>query len=94
VATERVRLADARVLEIGSGPGLPIEWLLPRCGWLSAVEIDADDAEHLSARPPAVEVRHADATDLPFAPGMFDIVVCFTMLHPVPTRAMPEQMLA
>lgn len=93
-ATADIPLAGARVLEIGSGPGQTTDWLLPRCGSLSAVEIDTADAEALAARLPAVEVHGADATHLPFDSASFDVVVSFTMLHHVPTRSLQDQMLA
>lgn len=93
-ATEDVPLAGARVLEIGSGPGQTTDWLLPRVGSLATVELDAHDAAALAARLPQVDTRRADATDLPFDADSFDAVVCFTMLHHVPTIRLQDRLLA
>ena len=86
-ATTGVRLDGASVLELGSGPGQTTDWLRTRVGTLTAVEYDQADAEALRARLPDVHVVHGDATDLPFEAGTFDTVVCFTMLHHIPTSA-------
>ena len=37
---------------------------------------------------------HADATNLPFPDGSFDVVVCYTMLHHLPTPALQHQLFA
>jgi SAM-dependent methyltransferase len=93
-ATAGVPLAGQRVLEIGSGPGLTTEWLQPQVASLVAVELDAADASALAARMPDVDVRQADATELPFADGTFDTVVCFTMLHHVPSVDLQDRLLS
>lgn len=41
-----------------------------------------------------MDARQADATDLPFDTGSFDAVVCFTMLHHVPTAALQDRLVA
>ncbi|HET6710289.1 class I SAM-dependent methyltransferase, partial [Amycolatopsis sp.] len=41
-----------------------------------------------------VDARRADATDLPFENGVFDAVVCFTMLHHVPTTSLQDAIFA
>src|SRR4051794_11724748 len=92
-ATQGVPL-DGRVLELGSGPGLTTDWLRSRAGTLTAVEHDEADAADLAIRAPDVEVHRADATDLPFDDGMFDVVVCFTMLHHVPSTELQDQLFA
>ena len=73
-ATASLQLDRARVLELGSGPGLTTDWLRPRVGSLTAVEYDEADAAALRERAPDVEVHHADATELPFADQAFDAV--------------------
>ena len=93
-ATEGVSLAGARVLELGSGPGQSTDWLRDRVRSLTAVENDAPDATALARRLPDVEVVHGDATALPFGAGTFDVVVCFTMLHHVPTAELQDQLFA
>jgi SAM-dependent methyltransferase len=90
-ATDGVPL-DGRVLELGSGPGLTTEWLRPRVGSLTAVEYDKVDATALSEHAPDVDVHHADATDLPFDDGSFDAVLCFTMLHHVPSVDLQDRL--
>ncbi|MEQ3553568.1 class I SAM-dependent methyltransferase [Pseudonocardia nematodicida] len=46
-------------------------------------------------RPRAgVDVRHGDGAALPFPDSSFDAVVCFTMLHHVPSRAEQDRLFA
>ena len=80
------------VLELESGPGLTTDWLRPRVGALATVEYDESDAEALRRRLPDVDVYHGDATALPFGDATFDGVVCFTMLHHVPTRELQNRL--
>jgi SAM-dependent methyltransferase len=84
------------VLEIGPGYGVTTRWLAPRSGSLTAVEVDgtmaADLAREFSGE--GVDVRHGDGAELPFADGTFDAVVCFTMLHHVPTPALQDRLFA
>lgn len=91
-ATDRVPLGGAAVLELGSGPGQTTDWLRSRVGALTAVEYDEADAAALRYRLPDVDVRHGDATRLPFADGTFDAVVCFTMLHHLPTAELQDEL--
>ena len=93
-ATQGVPLSGKRVLELGSGPGLTTDWLRSRARSLAAVEMDSADAAGLAARLADVDVRHADATELPFPDGSFDTVVCFTMLHHVPTAELQDRLFA
>lgn len=91
-ATDKVPLAGKRVLELGAGPGLTTDWLRARVAELSAVELDPNDAASLAARLQDVDVRHADATKLPFPDASFDTVVCFTMLHHVPSDDLQDKL--
>lgn len=93
-ATGGVVLQGADVLELGSGPGLTTDWLRVRVGTLHAVEYDEHDAAQLDERLPDVDVRHGDATALPFDDASFDVVVSFTMLHHVATSALQDQVFA
>ena len=93
-ATRGVRLENANVLELGSGPGLTTDWLREHAGFLHAVEYDAHDASALAERLPDVHVHHADATDLPFDDASFDVVVCFTMLHHLPSPDLQDTLFA
>jgi SAM-dependent methyltransferase len=92
-ATAGIPLAGATVLELGSGPGLTTDWLHPRVGALATVEYDESDATALRRRLPDVDVYHGDATALPFSDDTFDVVLCFTMLHHVPTRELQDRLL-
>lgn len=65
----------ADLLEIGSGPGAATGALRARSSKLTAVEMDPDLAAALAERfadDPAVQVRVADATALPFPDASFD----------------------
>ncbi|HET7532016.1 MAG TPA: class I SAM-dependent methyltransferase [Nocardioidaceae bacterium] len=93
-ATDGVPLPGARVLELGSGPGQSTDWLRSRVGSLTAVEYDAADATALAKRLPDVDVIHGDGTALPFPAGTFDVVVCFTVLHHVPTATLQDRLFA
>src|SRR5512139_3421811 len=75
-----------RVLEIGPGFGATTRVLAGACDDLTAVAIDPRHVARLAATlPGAVTVVEGDGTDLPFGDGTFDAVVCFTMLHHVPS---------
>ncbi|WP_218938339.1 class I SAM-dependent methyltransferase [Modestobacter altitudinis] len=91
-ATDGIPLNGARVLELGSGPGLTTDWLVTRVGTLTALEFDAQDAATLAARRPDVTVVHADATEMPLPEASFDVVVCFTMLHHLPSERSQDQL--
>ena len=91
-ATHQVPLAGKRVLELGAGPGLTTDWLRPRVHELSAVELDPSAAASLQARLHDVDVRQDDATELPFPDASFDTVVCFTMLHHIPTDELQDKL--
>ncbi|MDE0133030.1 MAG: class I SAM-dependent methyltransferase [bacterium] len=87
---------QGRVLEIGPGPGLVTAALL-ECGvaGLTTVEIDPRAAERLRGRfGSSVTVHTGSASDLPLADQSFDVVVCCTMLHHVPTAAEQDDILA
>ncbi len=87
-ACEGVHL-DGDVLEIGPGYGVTTRWLLEHGARLTAVEVDPGLAADLRSEfGERVDIRTGDGADLPFADAAFDVVVCFTMLHHVPS---PEQ---
>jgi SAM-dependent methyltransferase len=77
------------VLEIGPGFGATTRVLAPLVPRLTAVEIDEASVRGLRAEfGDRVEVVHGDGAALPFPDGRFSAVVCFAMLHHVPS---PEQ---
>ncbi|MFP5021340.1 class I SAM-dependent methyltransferase [Pseudonocardia phyllosphaerae] len=95
-ATRDVDLTG-NVLEIGPGYGVTTRWLAPRAGALTAVEVDGTMAADLRDTVGAelgVDIRHGDGADLPFPDESFDAVVCFTMLHHVPTPAEQDRLFA
>jgi SAM-dependent methyltransferase len=94
-ALDTVDLGDD-VLEVGPGPGRTTDVLRHRVPRLTSLEIDARLAAALARRMHGtnVEVVHGDGTAMPFASGRFSAVVCFTMLHHVPTPALQDRLLA
>jgi len=82
------------VLEIGPGFGATTRVLARRPGRLSVVELEprycARLRRDLGERVPVIQ---ADATDMPFADGRFSGVVCFTMLHHLPSPELQDRLL-
>ncbi len=76
-----------RVLEIGPGYGANLRVLVRQVPEVTALEISAELAEGLRRRygGPATVV-HGDGAAMPLPDDDFSAVVCFTMLHHVPTR--------
>jgi ubiquinone/menaquinone biosynthesis C-methylase UbiE len=90
----RLDLGDD-VLEIGPGFGATTKLLADRPGALTALELEPSYCERLRRElPERVEVTQGDATAMPFADGRFSAVVCFTMLHHVPSAAAQDLLLA
>ena len=87
------------VLEIGPGFGATTRVLADRLPRLSVLELDPGYCEwlrsELGTRPPGtVTVTQGDATQLPYPDGRFSAVLCFTMLHHIPTVAQQDQAFA
>jgi len=82
------------VLELGPGPGLTTDWLRPRGGHITCLELDAHLARALSQRlaNTDVTVRVGDATAMPFDDGMFTFVLSFTMLHHLTSSALQDRL--
>ncbi|MEW1864019.1 methyltransferase domain-containing protein [Streptomyces sp. NPDC088194] len=83
------------VLELGPGYGANLRVLVERVPRLTAVEID-DSTARLLERDYGERARivHADASELPLPDRTFSAVVCFTMLHHVPTPALQDRIFA
>jgi ubiquinone/menaquinone biosynthesis C-methylase UbiE len=82
------------VLEIGPGFGATTRVLARRPGTLSVVELDQGYCERLrGALAEEVQIVHADATEMPFDEGRFSGVVCFTMLHHLPSPQLQDRLL-
>jgi SAM-dependent methyltransferase len=90
--THGLDLASADVLELGSGPGLTTDWLVSRVATLTTIDTDAAAVKALQNRHPGINACHGDATALPFTGEQFDLVVCFTMLHHVPSEAAQDHL--
>jgi SAM-dependent methyltransferase len=82
------------VLELGPGPGLATDVLCRMAERLTAIEVDPKLAASLGSRLRGsnVQVVAGDATDMPFADGQFSAIVCFTMLHHVPSPQLQDRL--
>ncbi|MGY5134694.1 class I SAM-dependent methyltransferase, partial [Streptomyces nigrescens] len=86
----------AETLEIGPGYGATTRVLERRAGGrLSVLEVDGGSAERLRAEyGDRIEVVQGDGCAMPLPDGRFDAVVCFTMLHHVPSPRQQDQLFA
>lgn len=89
-----VDLGDA-VLEFGPGFGATTKILARGAGRLTVLELDERYCERLRRTlGERVQVTCGDATRMPFEDGRFSGVVCFTMLHHIPSREAQDRVLA
>jgi SAM-dependent methyltransferase len=89
-----VDLGD-NVLEIGPGYGANIRVLIDKAPHYTAVEIDPPMADRLKSKYGArARIIQGDGTDTGLPPEEFSSVVCFTMLHHVPTPALQDRLFA
>jgi len=86
----------SNVLEVGPGYGVTTDLLHDRVKHLTCVEIDSALAQRLRRRIEGrdVTVLCESATAMSLPDATFDGVVCFTMLHHVPSVALQDQLLA
>lgn len=90
---EGVELGDD-VLEVGPGFGATTRVLAERLPKLTVLELNESYCKRLRAAVgDKVEVVQGDATALPFEDGRFSAVVCFTMLHHIPTPELQDEAL-
>src|SRR6185437_11011363 len=84
------------VLEIGPGYGRATDLLRERAARLTCLEVDSSLAASLSRRLTGTNasVVPGDGARIPLRESAFTSVVCFTMLHHVPSRALQDSMLA
>jgi ubiquinone/menaquinone biosynthesis C-methylase UbiE len=82
-------------LEIGPGFGATTRVLARRPGSLTVLELAERYCERLRNKLDRdIEIVQGDATAMPFADGSFSSVVCFTMLHHVPSPELQDRVLA
>ncbi len=93
-ALDGIDLGDD-VLEVGPGFGVTTLILAERVPRLTALEVDDGYAERLRAGlGDRVDVLPGDGAAMPFPDGRFSAVVCFTMLHHVPSKALQDKLFA
>ncbi|WP_370934025.1 class I SAM-dependent methyltransferase [Amycolatopsis sp. cg13] len=90
----RFELGDD-VLEIGPGFGATTRVLVDALPRLTALEIDPASTRLLREKyGDRVDVVEGSGAEMPFADSRFSGVVCFTMLHHVPTDALQDRIFA
>jgi len=83
------------VLEIGPGFGATTKLLLDAVPKLTVLEIDPASTELLRAKfGDRADVLEGSGAEMPFEAGRFSAVVCFTMLHHVPTAVLQDAIFA
>jgi len=93
-ALRGVELGDNR-LEIGPGYGANLRVLVDKTPALTALEIDQALADRLIREyGHRARIIHGDGTDIRFGDAEFSSVVCFTMLHHVPTPPLQDRLFA
>jgi SAM-dependent methyltransferase len=82
------------VLEIGPGFGATTRVLARRPGRLSVVELEPSYCARLRRDlGERASIVQADATEMPFEDARFSGVVCFTMLHHLPSPELQDRLL-
>ncbi|WP_432824806.1 class I SAM-dependent methyltransferase [Dactylosporangium sp. CA-092794] len=85
----------ARLLEIGPGFGATTRVLARSTDAMTVVEVNPKLAERLRRDGPGnVTVVEGDGAAMPLPDAAFDSVVCFTMLHHVPSASQQDRLLA
>ncbi|WP_410655129.1 class I SAM-dependent methyltransferase [Amycolatopsis sp. lyj-112] len=83
------------VLEIGPGYGATTRALTGLVPRLTALEIDETSADLLKREfDGRVRIVQGDGAKMPFEDSEFSAVVCFTMLHHVPTTTLQDGIFA
>ncbi|WP_336160564.1 class I SAM-dependent methyltransferase [Amycolatopsis sp. VC5-11] len=90
----RFELGDD-VLEIGPGFGATTRVLIDALPRLTALEIDPASTRLLQAEyGDQADIVEGSGAEMPFEDGRFSGVVCFTMLHHVPTDELQDRIFA
>lgn len=93
-ALDRLDLGD-NALEVGPGYGANVRTLRERTAVLSGLEIDPALVTRLRAQhSERMRVIEGDGTAMPLPDREFSSVVCFTMLHHVPSPAQQDALFA
>ncbi len=93
-ALDQIELGD-NALEVGPGYGANVRTLRARSTALTGLEIDPALATRLRNRQGGeVRVIEGDGTAMPLPDKDFSSVVCFTMLHHVPSPAQQDDLFA
>jgi len=74
-------LEGRRILDVGCGVGMYLSAMRAFSGWLYGVDIDAQRADQAHRALPNIVV--ASAEHLPFAPGVFDVVLLHEVIEHV-----------
>ncbi|MEU6170935.1 class I SAM-dependent methyltransferase [Streptantibioticus parmotrematis] len=83
------------VLEIGPGFGATTRVLVRRVPRLTALEVDPASARLLGREfGDRARIVQGDGSAMPLPDAAFDAVVCFTMLHHVPSPALQDRLFA
>jgi SAM-dependent methyltransferase len=83
------------VLEIGRGFGATTRVLAGRAPGLNVLELEPGYCRRLrSLLGDRVTVTQGDATDIPYPEARFSTVLCFTMLHHIPSRDLQDRAFA
>ncbi|MFI5907520.1 class I SAM-dependent methyltransferase [Dactylosporangium sp. NPDC051541] len=83
------------LLEIGPGFGATTRVLARDAGAMTVVEVNPKLAARLRDKVPAnVTVLEGDGAAMPLPDAGFESVVCFTMLHHVPSAARQDELFA
>jgi ubiquinone/menaquinone biosynthesis C-methylase UbiE len=86
---------DGEVLEFGPGFGATTQVLAGRCSKLHVLELEESYCRRLRSQlGERVAVSQGDATSMPFEDQRFSAVVCFTMLHHIPSQELQDRALA
>ena len=84
-----------QVLEVGPGFGATTQVLARRLGRLDVLELDSGYCQRLRAQiGDTATVTQGDATAMPYPDGRFSAVLCFTMLHHIPSRELQDRAFA
>jgi ubiquinone/menaquinone biosynthesis C-methylase UbiE len=84
-----------QVLEVGPGFGATTRALVRRLGRLDVLELDERYCERLRVQlGNRVSVTRGNATAMPYPDRRFSAVLCFTMLHHIPSRELQDKAFA